>query len=442
MRPLSVDISEREDQAPDAVSSRVSWLTPAPDQHALPPVATARLSSTLGTTVAPLGLAFAVLQAGGGAAALGLVLTAGMLILIVVTPVAGVLADRVPRMTIIIVCQLTCALTQLIAAGLVMTGMARTWSLAVLAAVTGAVSACFQPVVKGVVPQLVDSDDLVPANALLQIGNNAIAISTPAAAGAIIAASGPGWILLWDGVTFLASAAVFATLRLPPAGGLERHRFTTDFVEGWRAFTGLRWLWCLTLLGMITSACWAAGITVLGPVYATEQMQGAVSWGLVSSAIGVGPACGSLASLLHAPTRIGLLVCCAAIPEAVFLASMSFNAALPVIAMAGAFTGAAGTLQLINWTAYLQRVVPEAQLSRVLATTATIGTLLTPIFYAAAGPVAQATSTRVVLGVCTIAVMNRPSKRTHRHRSPRVRARRPQPSKNEVHEECSRPASR
>ncbi|MFF4197081.1 hypothetical protein [Nonomuraea sp. NPDC001831] len=33
--------------------------------------ALARLSSTIGTTVAPLGLAFAIIEAGGGAAALG-----------------------------------------------------------------------------------------------------------------------------------------------------------------------------------------------------------------------------------------------------------------------------------------------------------------------------------------------------------------------------------
>lgn len=34
--------------------------------------ALARLSSTIGSTVAPLGLAFAILQSGGGAAELGL----------------------------------------------------------------------------------------------------------------------------------------------------------------------------------------------------------------------------------------------------------------------------------------------------------------------------------------------------------------------------------
>jgi PHD/YefM family antitoxin component YafN of YafNO toxin-antitoxin module len=140
----------------------------------------ARLSSTLGSTVAPLGLAFAVLESGGGAATLGLVLTTGMAVFIVITPAAGVLADRLPRVAIIIGCQPACALTQAVAAALVLGGAAQTWSLAVLAALTAA-AACFQPAAKGAVPQLVDAADLVPANALLQIaGSTASTARRPA----------------------------------------------------------------------------------------------------------------------------------------------------------------------------------------------------------------------------------------------------------------------
>ncbi|MEV4581494.1 hypothetical protein AB0K16_50495 [Nonomuraea jabiensis] len=64
--------------------------------------ALARISSTIGSTVAPLGLAFAVVDLGDGATALGLVLMSGLLIFLVVTPVAGVLADRLPRLSIIV----------------------------------------------------------------------------------------------------------------------------------------------------------------------------------------------------------------------------------------------------------------------------------------------------------------------------------------------------
>jgi MFS family permease len=155
--------------------------------------AVARLSSTLGTTVASLGLAFAVIGAGGGAAALGVVMMSGLAVFIAVPPVAGVLADRLPRVSIIVVCQMLCGLCQLASAGLVLTGTASApAALAGLAILSGAAEAFFQPAVKGLVPQRVPAQALVPANALLQIANNAVAIAGPPLAGLVIVASSPG----------------------------------------------------------------------------------------------------------------------------------------------------------------------------------------------------------------------------------------------------------
>ncbi|SEH02387.1 Transmembrane secretion effector [Nonomuraea solani] len=188
--------------------------------------ALARISSTIGTTVAPLGLAFAVVDLGGGATALGFVLMSGLLIFLAVTPAAGVLADRLPRLAIIVTCQLVCGVAQLGAAVLVLSGTATVWALAGLAVLAGAAGAFFQPAAKGLVVQLVPAGPmLVQANALLQICFNAVAIVGPGLAGLVIAESSPGVILAWDALTFLVSAAVFATLRLPPAARQERRRF-------------------------------------------------------------------------------------------------------------------------------------------------------------------------------------------------------------------------
>ncbi|MGR6913613.1 MFS transporter [[Actinomadura] parvosata] len=368
--------------------------------------ALARISSTIGTTVAPLGLAFAIIESGGGAAALGLVLMGGLLIFLAVTPAAGVAADRLPRLSIIVACQLVCGMSQLIAATLVVTGTASVWSLAGLEMVAGAAGAFFQPAVKGLVPQLVPPGPmLVQANALLQIANNAVAIIGPGLAGLVIALSSPGMILAWDGITFLASAAVFLTLRLPPPLRQERRRFLDDLIEGWSAFKSRRWLWVLTVLSALTSACWAAGVSVLGPIYATRYLDGAASWGLVTSAIGIGLACGSVTSLLFPPARVGLLMCAAPIPEALLMVSMASDAPLLALAGAGVLTGAAGTLQLITWTSYLQEAIPTEQLSRIMATNAMIGTLLVPISYAVAGPLAEIVGVRAVLGGCALIIL-------------------------------------
>jgi MFS family permease len=150
----------------------------------------------------------------------------------VVTPVAGVVADRLPRLPIIVACQLVCGASQLVVATLVLTGTASIWSLAGLEMLAGAAVAFFQPAVKGLVPQLVPPGPmLVQANALLQIANNAIAITGTGLAGVVIALSSPGVTLAWDGATFLVSAVVVLTLRLP-SSPRERRPFLADLVEG------------------------------------------------------------------------------------------------------------------------------------------------------------------------------------------------------------------
>ncbi|MBG0818383.1 MFS transporter [Planomonospora sp. ID82291] len=362
--------------------------------------AAARLSSTLGTTVAPLGLAFAVIAGGGGAGALSGVLLADLLAFLAVTPVAGVLADRLPRKKIIIAAQVTNACLQTAAAVLVATGTATVAALAGLGVIAGATAACFQPAMKSVLAALVAPEALVEANALIQIGSNLVAIGGPALAGLVIAVGGAHWVLAWDAFTYAVAAVVFRTLRLPPADRARRRpRFWTDLTEGWTAFTGRRWLWVLTMLSMVTSACWAA-LTVLGPIYTVRYLDGAISWGLINSSIGIGLITGSVTALLLRPARVGVVVCAAAIPEGLLLVSLAAGAPLPVIAAAAGATGAAGTIQLVTWTSFLQRTIPDVQLSRILATTSALGTLLTPVAYALAGPLSELAGVRPVLWGC------------------------------------------
>ncbi|GGL41348.1 MFS transporter [Planomonospora parontospora] len=310
--------------------------------------AAARLSSTLGTTVAPLGLAFAVIAGGGGAGALSGVLLAELLAFLAVTPVAGVLADRLPRKRIIIAAQVANACLQTAAAVLVATGTATVAALAGLGVIAGATAACFQPAMKSVLAALVAPEALVEANALIQIGSNLVAIGGPALAGLVITVGGAHWVLAWDAFTYAVAAVVFRTLRLPPTDRARRPRFWTDLTEGWTAFTGRRWLWVLTMLSMVTSACWAA-LTVLGPIYSVRYLDGAISWGLINSSIGIGLITGAVTALLLRPARVGVVVCAAAIPEGLLLVSLAAGAPLPVIAAAAGATGAAGTIQLVTW---------------------------------------------------------------------------------------------
>lgn len=127
----------------------------------------------------------------------------------------------------------------------------------------------------------------------------------------MIAFVSPGWVLGWDGVTYLLSGAGFLMVRIPAATNRsERHGFAKELIEGLPAFASRRWLWLLTGLQALTSACWGAGFTVLGPIVAVRHLEGgAISFGIIGSALGIGLVIGSTAALILAPTRVGLLLC-------------------------------------------------------------------------------------------------------------------------------------
>ncbi|MFB4271635.1 MFS transporter [Nonomuraea sp. GTA35] len=188
---------------------------------------------------------------------------ASLVVFLVVTPFAGVLADRLPRLAIMVVCQIVCGVSQSLSGVLVLAGSATVWSLGMLAVLTAAAGAFFQPAAKELITAIVERDELVAANALLQIAGNVIAIIAPTLAGLAIVAASPGWVLAGDGLTFLASAALFALLRLGAARARQQRRgLIAELVEGLSAFGRRRWLWVLTCLQALTSACWGAGFTV------------------------------------------------------------------------------------------------------------------------------------------------------------------------------------
>ncbi|MBG0818397.1 hypothetical protein [Planomonospora sp. ID82291] len=79
---------------------------------------------------------------------------------------------------------------------------------------------------------------------------------------------------------------------------------------------------------------------------------------------------------------------------------MAADAPLLLVLPAVTMTGAAGTSSLITWMSFLQRRIPDVQLSRVLATTTALDTLLTPVRYALADPLSDLAGVRPTLWGC------------------------------------------
>src|SRR5260221_14219739 len=94
-------------------------------------------TSALGSSLVPVALAFGVIQQ-SSASALGLVLSAGFVSRAVLLLLGGVVADRLPRQSVMLGADLLRTASQGLVAALLIVGHAHVWQLVVLIGLFGA----------------------------------------------------------------------------------------------------------------------------------------------------------------------------------------------------------------------------------------------------------------------------------------------------------------
>jgi MFS family permease len=320
--------------------------------------------SVFGDRMVAVALAFAVLEVGGSASEVGLVLAASWVPAVASVLVGGVIADRVSRQTVMVSADLLRVASQGAMAALLISGTAEIWMLAALAGVTGAGTGFFSPAATGLLPEVVPAEGLQPANALRSTAASVSEILGPVAAGLLVAAAGAGYAIAADAATFAISAACLAALNVARTTDRERVGFLSDLRDGWMAVRSRRWVWASIVYFAVANVMWGAW-TALGPVVADRNLGGAGPWGTVLGAVGVGALLGSIVATRVRPSRPLVFV---ALMEALFgmpLAFLAAGASVPLLALGAVLSGAGLMLGMSVWETTLQREIPPESLSRV-----------------------------------------------------------------------------
>jgi MFS family permease len=348
-------------------------------------------TSTLGDGLVPVALAFAVIQSlDRGPTALGIVIAAQTVPVVLFVLVGGVWADRLPRQMVMLVSDAVRGLVQATLAVLLLTGNAEVWHLAVLMAIYGTAQAFFQPAATGLVPATISRERLQQANALLGLSRSFAFVVGPALAGVIAATTNPGIVFAFDAVTFGVSATSLAFLRLSRSRRPGTHRsFFTDLKGGWHELVSHTWLWVIVAWAAAFLGIVVAPYMTLGPVIAKESLGGPAAWGMIAAGWGVGTVVGGLIAMRWKPLR-PMLVCCAAVlliaPAMILLA---LRAPAPLIAALNAVGGSGMGLFTALWQTTLQQHVREDALSRVSAWDWMGSYLFLPLGLVLAGPVSD-----------------------------------------------------
>jgi len=360
-----------------------------------------RLVNGAGSTMAPVALAFAVLEVSDSPTALGVVLAAESIPLVLFMLVGGVIADRFGRTLVIQACNVAAGLTQLAVAGLVLSGAAQLWQLVALSALNGTSLAISFPALASVLPQLVPREQLQPANVLMSMQRGSLNVIGPTVGGVLVVTVGPGWAVAVDGITYFAAAALLTLVRIPPPSRTERASTVEELREGWRYFRSTTWLWVI-VAGFAVLNALHSGFNTLGPVLAVHSSIGEAGWGLVLSAGAVGLLATTVVMLrvpLRRPLLWGMLGCTLyGVPMVV----LGVHPHL-VVAMVAVFVGGAGIeVFSLGWSLAMQEHVPDDMLSRAYSYDALGSFVAIPVGQLAVGPLGSAFGVRQTLLVCGV----------------------------------------
>jgi len=370
----------------------------------------ARVVSFLGDAMGLVALILYIAEETDSGTAVALLLLAGDFTPTLLSPFIGVIADRLERRRLLIICELG----QALAIGIIVIAEPPLAPLLALVALGSVLASLFQAAARSAVPDLVADEDLEHANALIGGGTFGLEALGPLLAAVLLPFMSPLGVLAIDGLTFLLSPLLLAGLpRMPSAIGSGEHETISA-----GARTGIHYIWNHQILRPV-----AVGF-VVGVAFSGMDDVALVFLGRDIFAAG-----DSGVSLLYAGSGIGLLlgfvllvsrttrfppITIAIAGGAIASAGNLLTGLSPVIAAAFAMQlvrGVGLSLVEVGSTTLVQRTVPRHLLGRVFANLSGAIGVAAGFSYLVAGPLLNRFSPRTVLviagagGVATSAVL-------------------------------------
>lgn len=253
-----------------------------------------QLTSLVGTWMESTAQGFLIYQLTGSPVYLGLVGFAAGVPSWFLMLFGGVVADRIPRRTLLVATQAALMMCSVISATLTFTGLIQPWHLLVLALAVGTANAFDAPARQSFVLEMVEREHLGNAIALNSTMFQMATVVGPAVAGLTYAAVGPAWCFTINAISFLAVIAALLLMKIEKTGVKIRNvSAIADLKEGLRYVYGHSLIRTLILVAVVISFFGFSYITLL-PAWAVTILGGdATTNGLLQSARGLGALLGA-----------------------------------------------------------------------------------------------------------------------------------------------------
>jgi MFS family permease len=336
-----------------------------------------QLISYIGDAFYVVALPWFMLSSGGGAQALGIVLSAygvpraGAILL------GGSLSDRLRPRRLMLLTDMVRAVLVGVLAALIVEGHPSLWLLCVFSALLGAFAGLFTPAAMSITPDVLPDDRLQAGNALRTSSQQIAGMVGSSLAGFVVSRFQPGIAILIDALSFMVSAV---TLALMSHGGrkqahtqVEATTSDDEHVETsmtfWQLLHTSRYLQILLVMTIFMNLGGGAAFGVALPAFVHDDIKaGANGYGFILAAFSVGAVMGALgagaAGKIPHRKMVGLvffIVQSIAIGSIPFLHSVL--ATCGVMVLAGTMNGLGNVISIT----VIQQVLPRHLLGRVMS---------------------------------------------------------------------------
>ena len=352
----------------------------------------------IATSAFPIALAVTILDAGGSATALGLIMGARVLAGVLLAPVGGVWADRLSRRSVLITSD---GIKAFVGSIMIFFDPATIslWVLLAVVLIMGASDAFGRPAVAAIIPSILPDQLLPSGNVVRGIAMKGGEIAGPGIAGLIIVTFGTHVTYLTTCFFFLVGALLLLRVHENPReiSSTPKSSFITEVREGLRVVWYYKWITAMIIMATFQLMMVVGVEMVLLPVITKRDFGTAAVYATAAALFSLGGVISAIISIKSNTKRPGTV---SVVVWGLFIFAplvLAFPSSRELIFLAYFLAGFSVGPWEAFWNTQVQREVPTEYQARVFSIDfmGTVGLL--PLGMALAGPMANLVGERQLL---------------------------------------------
>ena len=206
--------------------------------------------SSIGGGLTSFGLSIYIFQKTGSAASMGLVALLSFLPILLLSPVAGVLADRYDRCLMMMIGDGMSGLGLVYILICMFAGEAGLYQICIGVFISAVFSSLLEPSYRAIVTDMLSKDEYSKASGMMSIAGSARYLISPMIAGFLLTISDVKLLIIIDICTFILTVICTAVVR---SSRIVRQKKTTDsfvqsFKVGWKAITEKKGIFAVIMI--------------------------------------------------------------------------------------------------------------------------------------------------------------------------------------------------